>query len=895
MALNPFFLQGSPDEQRLMQSLIDEHLSMFGVDVYYIPRKMIDTDDVLGEVQSSKFNDAYIIEAYLNNFEGYAKGSDIMTKFGINLQNEITLTVSRERYEDFIAPFVVTHNAKNAGSDVLLGERPKEGDLIYFPLGERLFEVKHVEHENPFYQLGKNYIYELQCELFRYEDEQFDTNVSFIDERAQEEGEVTTVALAGIGSTAIAVVDSFASQGAVQQIFLNDDGYGYTSAPSVVVGQSPAGVTSSRATAFAFTTERSGGLFSVDQVVLQNPGFAYTEPPPFTFGGPGVGAGATSSLTNSGITSIRITDIGVNYVGAPSISIQSPSDVFKRTVTGIVQSISPFQSAGGIGYTSNIHSTLALSFNGGSPTATAVGTITTVTNGAITGILLNGGGSGYESAPAVSITQTGIGTGADVIAGLSTTGTIKRFNITSGGSGYTFPPIVTLGGDASGQSATANITSGIVTTIQLDGVTVGTADSTNIYEFGNGTSIAPNGSGSGDTGGFNVGSTHLRFGGADGTRFVTLNPVDTTNVDTARVYAVRGNGSNGGETPDIVGTEDLKIQYQTTGIGATPDNSLWVDLGIVIPAVTNGTGTGVLDNYDFNISANPGSQSANTWFRLLQEGNSGADYDHYGILSVSFIDLQSEYASVPVTLTDNPLETATTTTATANVTLGRRVTSLALSGGQYASSGNDVGIVTVSTSGQGLIVDYTAISGILSTISVADGGEGFSVGDTFYVDDGDSLGIASVTGVGTSDLYTGVKPGQVQATAISILDGNGLSRIFLTNAGSGYEAAPLITIGAPLSLGIGTYFFNERVIGSQSGTEAYVQEWNEVERKLKLTINNGVFFPGEFITGTASSARYQILSHTGIDTTSPFTLNDEFEIAADNILDFTEKNPFGNF
>ena len=112
MALNPFFLQGSPDEQRLMQSLIDEHLSMFGVDVYYIPRKMIDTDDVLGEVQSSKFNDAYIIEAYLNNFEGYAKGSDIMTKFGINLQNEITLTISRERYEDFIAPFIVTHNAK---------------------------------------------------------------------------------------------------------------------------------------------------------------------------------------------------------------------------------------------------------------------------------------------------------------------------------------------------------------------------------------------------------------------------------------------------------------------------------------------------------------------------------------------------------------------------------------------------------------------------------------------------------------------------------------------------------------------------------------------------------------------------------------------------------------
>ena len=86
MALNPFFLQGSPTEQKLVQELIDEHLKIFGIDVYYLPRKMIETDDVLGEVQSSKFNDAYVIEAYLNNYEGYAKGSDIMTKFGVNLE-----------------------------------------------------------------------------------------------------------------------------------------------------------------------------------------------------------------------------------------------------------------------------------------------------------------------------------------------------------------------------------------------------------------------------------------------------------------------------------------------------------------------------------------------------------------------------------------------------------------------------------------------------------------------------------------------------------------------------------------------------------------------------------------------------------------------------------------
>ena len=136
MPVSPFFQHGSPEEQRLVQSLVDEHLKMFGIDVYYIPRKLIATDDILGEVQSSKFNDNYLMEAYLNNYEGYAKGSDIMTKFGINLQNEITLTISRERFEDFIAPFQFnsTNLQGDQDGDLLFGTRPKEGDLIFLSL-----------------------------------------------------------------------------------------------------------------------------------------------------------------------------------------------------------------------------------------------------------------------------------------------------------------------------------------------------------------------------------------------------------------------------------------------------------------------------------------------------------------------------------------------------------------------------------------------------------------------------------------------------------------------------------------------------------------------------------------------------------------------------------------
>ena len=124
---------------------------MFGVEVYYLPRKIFKTDDIIREIQSSKFDDVFLLEAYINNFDGYAPDSDIMTKFGLRLKNEISLTVSRERYEEFIAPFL--EGISSGIREGLITEydfadlitRPKEGDLIYFPLGERLFEIKRVE------------------------------------------------------------------------------------------------------------------------------------------------------------------------------------------------------------------------------------------------------------------------------------------------------------------------------------------------------------------------------------------------------------------------------------------------------------------------------------------------------------------------------------------------------------------------------------------------------------------------------------------------------------------------------------------------------------------------------------------------------------------------------
>ena len=155
MALNPFFLQGSVGEQNLMQELINEQLKIYGVEITYIPRKIVNRSTVFEELERSKFDDNFLLEAYVETFDGYGGQGDIMTKFGMTLKDELTVSISRERFEDFIAPFMEAMN----DDEIIVDTRPREGDLVFFPLGNRLFEVKFVEHEDPFYQLGLSLIH----------------------------------------------------------------------------------------------------------------------------------------------------------------------------------------------------------------------------------------------------------------------------------------------------------------------------------------------------------------------------------------------------------------------------------------------------------------------------------------------------------------------------------------------------------------------------------------------------------------------------------------------------------------------------------------------------------------------------------------------------------------
>jgi hypothetical protein len=337
MALNPFFLQGTQSEQRLIQDLINEHLRMYGVEVVYIPRKFVNRKSIIEEVQSSRFDDNFAIEAYVNTYDGYSGAGDILTKFGMSLRDELLITISKERFEDFIAPFMGALDDGTGEGEIILSTRPREGDLIYFPLGQRLFEVKFVEHENPFYQLGKNYVYELKCELFEYEDEVIDTSIKEIDTQVQEEGYITTLKLVGVGRTAI--VSATLGTGYIKNIFLNNDGYGYTRAPVVSISTSP---TSSEnpfynATAVAITTSK-GGMYSVERILLTNAGIGYTIPPIITIsGGGGAGAAATCSIETSstGVVRFIVDDGGVGYGTAPTIIVSGGLSGSGTTAVGI--------------------------------------------------------------------------------------------------------------------------------------------------------------------------------------------------------------------------------------------------------------------------------------------------------------------------------------------------------------------------------------------------------------------------------------------------------------------------------------------------------------------------------------------------------------------------------
>ena len=344
--LNSYFLQGSPSEQRLIQDLINEQLKMYGQDVLYMPRRIIGENTVIKEVTASKFDDSFRIEAYLMNFEGFGGTGDLLTKFGIRSNDQINLVISKERYDDFISPLLKLWPE----NERKIAYRPQEGDLIWFPLDESLFEIKYVEGKQPFYQLNNLYVYELRCERFEYEDEiidvpEVDSTGIEVNESIKDLGNVYTIQMVGSGATTAVATVGFATTNpnskSVQYIDLINDGFGYSFAPTVSISTARSGGLT--ATAVAIMTSRSTNQkLSIDKILVTNPGFGYTEPPTVTISGGGGGGGIATAVISTGVLGvIGISSGGVGYTTAPQVTIQR---IFIPTSTGVSSNINNAQA-----------------------------------------------------------------------------------------------------------------------------------------------------------------------------------------------------------------------------------------------------------------------------------------------------------------------------------------------------------------------------------------------------------------------------------------------------------------------------------------------------------------------------------------------------------------------
>lgn len=195
MARNKFFNQYTPvkQEQKLVEDLIIEAIKIYGVDAYYLPRTHVNLDKLFGEDASMKFDDALEMEMYVKSYEGFQGQEDFLSKFGLQIDEQITFVVAQKRFEQSLKQCFVTEYGYNVimedGDDLLQEStydystilRPREGDLVWFPMAGYMYEVKFTENIENFFQLGKLYTYELRCERYEYSSERIDTGVEEID------------------------------------------------------------------------------------------------------------------------------------------------------------------------------------------------------------------------------------------------------------------------------------------------------------------------------------------------------------------------------------------------------------------------------------------------------------------------------------------------------------------------------------------------------------------------------------------------------------------------------------------------------------------------------------------------------------------------------------------
>ena len=360
MSVNHYFQSGNgignTNEKRLYEDLIVESLQIFAHDCYYLPRTLVNRDLILREDTSSKFDDSYLIEMYMETTEGFMSSGEIINKFGLEIREDTTFVIAKRRWQD-----QVDHPAT-----LIVDGRPNEGDIIYMPLMNSFFEIQFVEDQEPFFQLGNLPVYKLKATRWEYSSEQLNTGVDAIDDKETTysldqmmyqtslesgtfsailgnpvvtgdvvtsipiisggEGYVTapTVTISAPSASINATISASLSGNTLNPLTITNAGRGYGSAPTITIvyvstdtttktntASSP-GLTNGQLT--SITTATITDIASITSATVSSPGGAVT-------------ASASAVLTNGVVTSINITVDGSSYLGlSPTVTLSANTD-----------------------------------------------------------------------------------------------------------------------------------------------------------------------------------------------------------------------------------------------------------------------------------------------------------------------------------------------------------------------------------------------------------------------------------------------------------------------------------------------------------------------------------------------------------------------------------------
>ena len=765
MPLSPFFLHGSPSEQRLVQDLVNEHLTLFGQDILYLPRKIVNENTVIREITASKFDDSFRLEAYLVNTDGFGTPSDVLTKFGVQEQDEVTLVVSKERYDDFISPFIKLFpegERKNANT-------PNEGDLIYLPLDNAIFEIKYIERKVPFYQVNDLFMYEFRCEIFQPEDEVIDLPDGLTDKEG------------------VPVEDGIVNVGQVITLQLE-------------------------------TEQHNNPMATVS---------------------------LASTITGvKSVQYIKMFDDG-NYLGTPTVTIHKPT--------------------GGVGASASV----------------------TIAEGAIDTVTITNSGSNYLKVPTVSFTPPNKPTSSIIKFGNNSLEHSSDTDVI--GANFHFTSNVDSRDSGNGRLSFSFWYYPTKFDVAVNGATIMWTDRFKIYQRETGNIIFASGSGS-----------------IENTTALTLNAWNFIRVEqynTDATISVNGTASNTLNVANPImffAGDVLQLGADTAGAGLIPTQKE--------------SFKGYLDHITLNLTGDNALRAAVA--SQVPSSETAQETDAQTSTISQFINkLDNEYPVVDATIDSNRVVSALTVvsegwgyTGVPIITItppvvGTQATAVAIMTSRSGIPNKAVDRVLLINPGIGYteppqvvftggdavnngVAIATAIisEAVLGPVAITTGGQGYDFTPT--------VGITSVwhqQSNETEELLWNAKAEAVVSTAGTVKE------IRYSNAGAGYTSInPAVSISSITSNSFGEFDVDEIVKGVSTGTSAYVASWNTADNILKVTIPTGDFAVGEVIVGAGAS--YRIVSiDSEVDGDRDFASNETLEFEADQILDFSERNPFGEF